>query len=59
MYRTVAPVMDGHVQLYGKGADIPMAEAVRLGLPGAAEIALGRKPTHSPEDRALHPEFDR
>jgi hypothetical protein len=36
-----------------------LAEAVSRDLPGAREMALGRKPTQSPENRAHQPEHDR
>jgi hypothetical protein len=36
-----------------------LADAVARDLPGAREMALGRKPTQSPENRAHQPEQDR
>ena len=39
--------------------DITLADAVARDLPGAREMALGRKPTQSPENRAHQPESDR
>jgi hypothetical protein len=58
-YRVTQPVVEGQVQVYGVGAVIDLEEAVRRRLPGAAEQAAGRKPMHSREDRAHHPDENR
>lgn len=54
-YRVREAIWEGGRQVYHKGALIALQEAVLRGLPDAAQIAAGKKPTHALEDRAEHP----
>lgn len=60
MYTVIEAIWENGSQVYPRGSLMPLDEAVRRGLPGAAQAAVGgRKPTHSPENRDALTEGDR